>query len=526
EIDSRAGNVVMTVRPSMMQDLRRISDISGGTLIYSMWEGYRENDSTKRFLANLAQCGAEITTIHTSGHADYYTLQKMVDTVRPRHLIPIHTFEGSRYQSFFPEVAVKNILDGEKISKTEETRSGAGKRGLLERMENLAKLHMESGAISGLEFEQFAACASLAWPHIGTLCETFKINEIQAVLLADMAYIFDGTDIALKDISQFIDCMPLKLLMEHLDELKALERRGFITIKNDKGGFSVGLNVETLTDLLKEKASKRPVKGIKPPDKIISKKLFYPEKTAHQVAELTGLLHEENFSAIRKRLSGDGMRTGFACLFSGCPGTGKTETVYQIARETGRGIMEVDISNIKDMWFGESEKKIKAVFTNYRKAANNSPVVPILLFNEADAVIGKRQTLHEMRNGPGQTENAIQNIILQEIENLDGILIATTNLIKNLDTAFERRFLYKIDFEKPTLQIRKSIWQALVPGLSAEEAATLAEKFDFSGGQIENIARRRTVAGILYGAEPSVDTLIGYCAEETIPADKPRPIGF
>jgi SpoVK/Ycf46/Vps4 family AAA+-type ATPase len=158
--------------------------------------------------------------------------------------------------------------------------------------------------------------------------------------------------------------------------------------------------------------------------------MFYPDKTASQVAELADLLKEENFALVQKRLSGEGMRTGFAYFFSGWPGTGKTETAYQMARLTGWGIMQIDISDTKSKWFGESEKKIKKIFTQYRSAVKKSAVTPILLFNEADATIGKRQNFGEDRNGPGQTENTIQNIILQEVENLNGILIATTNLSK------------------------------------------------------------------------------------------------
>ena len=272
--------------------------------------------------------------------------------------------------------------------------------------------------------------------------------------------------------------------------------------------------------------AKKTIHGITPHRTIGAKKMFYPEKTARQVAELTDLLQEEAFAQVQKRLSKEGMRTGFACLFSGGPGTGKTETAYQIARLTGRGVMQVDISATKSKWFGESEKKIKKLFTQYRSAVKHSEITPILLFNEADAVIGKRQNIGEDRDGPGQTENTIQNIILQEIENLDGILIATTNLARNMDKAFERRFLYKIEFEAPSREARSSIWQTLIPGLSHTELEALAGRFDFSGGQIENIARRRTVAEVVYGAPPSLEKLVEYCAEEARDDSVATRIGF
>ena len=124
-------------------------------------------------------------------------------------------------------------------------------------------------------------------------------------------------------------------------------------------------------------------------------------------------------------------------------------------------------------------------------------------------------------------ENTIQNIILQEMETVDGILVATTNLAQNMDKAFERRFLYKIKFEKPTLEARMSIWHEMIPALSESDAKTLAEKYDFSGGQIENIARHNTINGILYGDNGnSLETLMSYCDKERLETKVTRKIGF
>jgi hypothetical protein len=255
-----------------------------------------------------------------------------------------------------------------------------------------------------------------------------------------------------------------------------------------------------------------------------AKQLFYNEKEQHQVTELTALLQEENFVNIRKRLTEKGMRTGFACLFHGAPGTGKTETVYQIARLTGRDIFLVDIAQTKSMWFGESEKKIKEVFERYKEFVKQSEIAPILLFNEADAVINKRQEIG--RSAVDKTENAIQNIILQEMETLEGVMIATTNLTQNLDKAFERRFLYKIEFEKPTVEAKKSIWQSIIPTLTDADASALATRYDFSGGQIENVSRKCTVDSIINGSEPDLEKLHFYCKNECLTKNSHRQIGF
>ena len=182
------------------------------------------------------------------------------------------------------------------------------------------------------------------------------------------------------------------------------------------------------------------------------------------------------------------------------------------------------MSEIKDKWVGESEKNIKAVFDRYRALVRQSKRAPILLFNEADAIIGKRLT--NVSRSVDKMENAMQNIILQEMESLEGIMIATTNLEENMDGAFERRFLYKVRFEKPEAEQRCHIWQSLLPTLPAETAMMLASKYDFSGGQIENIARKCGVESVLYGDDAVTEELIDrFCSEEFI-SKKGVKLGF
>ena len=257
---------------------------------------------------------------------------------------------------------------------------------------------------------------------------------------------------------------------------------------------------------------------------IREKSLFFNTSEQEQIERLTSLLSIETLPSIQKRLEEQGMRKGFACLFYGAPGTGKTETVLQIARQTGRDLMQVDIAGLRDKWVGESEKNIKEVFARYRKLCQNSEVMPILFFNEADAIINKRT--ENVEHSVDKMDNAMQNIILQEIEDLDGILIATTNLTSNLDKAFERRFLYKVEFHKPDTDVKTKIWRSMLKDISADEARQLASHFDFSGGQIENIARKRTVDYILSGKFASLDEIEGYCRAELLGGKERRSIGF
>ena len=259
--------------------------------------------------------------------------------------------------------------------------------------------------------------------------------------------------------------------------------------------------------------------------KLSQKQLFFPIDIQRQVEELSCFLQPDNYRKIQERMKEKGFRNGFACLFYGSPGTGKTETVYQLARKTGRNIMVVDVPQLKSMWVGQSEKNVKALFDRYREQVKRVKLTPILLFNEADAIIGKRKNGAE--NAVDKMENSLQNIILQEMEQLDGIMIATTNLQQNMDKAFERRFLYKIKFDKPTEEARAHIWHSMIPDLSGFDIHTLASKYDFSGGQIENIARHYAIDNILHGQKEDVlSMLIRHCDNERLDNNSQRKIGF
>lgn len=258
---------------------------------------------------------------------------------------------------------------------------------------------------------------------------------------------------------------------------------------------------------------------------IMPKMLYYNENVTKQVEQLQSLMGKERMTRVQQRLKEKGMRTGFTCLFYGGPGTGKTETAQQLARLTGRDIMLVDVPSIRSKWVGETEKNIKEVFDRYKRLATNNDIAPILLFNEADAVLNKR--MEGGTNAVDKMENAMQNIILQEMEQMKGIMIATTNLTENLDSAFERRFLYKIEFEKPTPSESRHIWKSMLPELTDDEALDLAQTYSFSGGQIENIARKQLIDSVLSERETlDITTIHEACKSESLSKHRTQHIGF
>ena len=264
-------------------------------------------------------------------------------------------------------------------------------------------------------------------------------------------------------------------------------------------------------------------------DNIKEKKLFYSPENQKEIDRLKAALQEEKLKGIQQRLKDDGLPVGVAVLLYGAPGTGKTESVMQIAKETGRSIVHVDISEAKSAWFGESEKRIKKIFTSYRNACEiaerKGELMPILLFNEADALISKRKS--DTSGNCAQTENAIQNIILEELESLKGIFIATTNLASNMDSAFERRFLFKIKFENPSTEAKTSIWMNKLSWLDKESATEFATEYDFSGGQIDNIVRKIAMNEVITGERPEITDIHDMCKCEKIDnPDGARRMGF
>ena len=264
------------------------------------------------------------------------------------------------------------------------------------------------------------------------------------------------------------------------------------------------------------------------PDSIVTKKMFYDKVNESDMQRLAESLKDETLKDIQKRLKEKGLPKGIAVLMYGAPGTGKTESVYQLAKSTGRRVFAVDISSSKSCWFGESEKIIKKIFTGYRQfckacLSEKDGKTPILFFNEADAILSRRQ--ENIMTPSAQTENTMQNIILEEMEKLEGIMIATTNLVGNLDNAFERRFLFKIRFENPSVETKKKIWKSKLEWLEEKDVELFANKYDFSGGQIDNIVRKVTMDEVINGKRPAVDDLHALCKVEKL-AKEERRIGF
>ncbi len=259
------------------------------------------------------------------------------------------------------------------------------------------------------------------------------------------------------------------------------------------------------------------------PDKIRPAELYFNAQERKQADLLFKLLTEENYQKAVEKFQTMNFPAGITALFYGAPGTGKTQLAYNLARASDRVLMMVDIAAIRDKYVGESEKRIKQIFKTYKQAQDYHELCPILLFNESDALISKR---YEVASSVDQMNNSMQNILLQELEDFEGILIATSNMNINLDTAFERRFLYKINFGKPEAATRQKIWETKMPELSIEEIEQLARDYEFTGGQINNISRKYHLNNILSEEKPDLATLQELCDMEYIGQERKKGLGF
>jgi SpoVK/Ycf46/Vps4 family AAA+-type ATPase len=189
-------------------------------------------------------------------------------------------------------------------------------------------------------------------------------------------------------------------------------------------------------------------------------------------------------------------------IFYGVAGTGKTLTALALAKSLKKEVLSFDCSKILSMYIGESEKNVRSIFDKYYELRTQTKSEPVLLLNEADQFLSARASGGV--SSSDKMHNQMQNIFLEQIERFDGILIATTNLLENLDKAFSRRFNYKIEFVKPNKAQRLDLWKKLIPAsLPLEENFDMDElaKYELTGGQIELVIKN-TAYKIAVSDEP------------------------
>jgi len=386
--------------------------------------------------------------------------------------------------------------------------------------------------------------------EVRSLLETNKqFPEVEWLLSFDNLTNYDlcmALDLTIEHVEGAEEVNIAKLIREIFSELqdrvkykKQIKEEKCPLLKNDIFAFSdddfsflnyVRLS-DTAMDILLGGYQDTVKKEFKPkmgmvivPEKIESENLFYNEAEKEQITTLSNALEDSNYDNLIARMKENNMKAGFTVLLYGFPGTGKTSSVKQIAKATGRVIYMVEIEKIQSKWVGESEKNLAKVFEEYQACRKFFTKDPILLFNEADAILGKRINVN---NSVDKSFNALQNILLQELEDFEGIFMATTNLADQLDKAFDRRLLYKIDFKRPDTLVRKQILTNVFSDCDELVLDKLNQEYLLTGGQIANIKKKLLVKSILDTKINKEEYLTTLCNDEFILNQNTRnPIGF
>lgn len=175
---------------------------------------------------------------------------------------------------------------------------------------------------------------------------------------------------------------------------------------------------------------------------------------------------------------------GLFALFTGSSGTGKTMAAQVVAAMLNLPLFRIDLSSVVSKYVGETSKNLERILSQARN------MNAVLLFDEADALFGKRT---EIKDAHDRFANTDTNYLLQAIEEFPGIAILTSNKKTNIDTGFVRRLRYVLDFPKPNSKQRVKIWNLLIGELAGKESLvqlessveTLAENIELTGAQIK-----------------------------------------
>ncbi|EGL6552554.1 ATP-binding protein [Campylobacter coli] len=215
-------------------------------------------------------------------------------------------------------------------------------------------------------------------------------------------------------------------------------------------------------------------------------------------------------------------------IFYGPAGTGKTMSALAMAKSMKKTVLSFDCSKILSKWVGESEQNVRKIFDTYKNIVQTCKQSPILLLNEADQFLSTRV---ESSSGSDKIHNQMQNIFLEQIERFNGVIIATTNFLESLDSAFSRRFDYKIEFKKPDFKDRLKMWEKFLPRKASFEKAfdvNLLANYELSGAQILMVVKNTAlkVAVTEDGVFKMQDFIESIQKELNSSFDKSKIVGF
>ncbi|WP_329053736.1 AAA family ATPase [Streptomyces violaceus] len=231
--------------------------------------------------------------------------------------------------------------------------------------------------------------------------------------------------------------------------------------------------------------------------------LVLPDGPLTQLRELAlRARHRDRVLGDWRLSAGGGRGRGVLGLFAGESGTGKTLSAEVVAADLGLDLYVVQLSSVVDKYVGETEKNLERIFTE----ADRTDAV--LLFDEADAVFGKRSEVKDAHDRYANLESAY---LLQRLESFDGIALLTTNLRANIDEAFTRRLDLIVDFPFPDAGQRLALWRhslSHVPRADGIALDAVANGFELAGGSIRSAVVTAAYLAAGRGGHVTADDLL------------------
>lgn len=393
------------------------------------------------------------------------------------------------------------------------------------------------------------------------ICNKYQLNEVEfsAIILCIYTYLSTKREISSTTLTTLISRTPAEYaeLLPQFNGENRLFAKKILIYEEGYSDYTISL-CDSIVDLFKHHESKHTAHTKHAlPDFLSSSAYLSQLKTDSYLSSVA--LDRDTQHAIESIICGVkqpmqnnlarwGLKTASlsesksihnSCiiLLHGSPGTGKTYLAGVIAKELKRPLIYIKANTLRDCYYGNTEKIISSVFCEMHELIKLQKKSPVFLLNEADQLIHRRSS--NINQGTDNTENAIQNIFLEELETFPGILVITTNIVSNLDEAISRRIHYKLEVPFPDANIRTRLWKIhlpdSIPGAADIDIKHLATAYAFSGGQISLIVHNACKQAILRGKEAklTMHDLLFYaeleakssfeCSSEI---SRKQPIGF
>lgn len=329
-----------------------------------------------------------------------------------------------------------------------------------------------------------------------------------------------------------------KLLQENAPLLNLIEYDEYLNAFGDisKSFFIIDENLQRIINFEPKQSKKIKIESVLKDQDIFEliepstdiNDIIMPENTK----ELLENILKQQDKKVLERLHSWGIKSNknieAKIIFYGPAGTGKTMSALAMAKSMKKSVLSFDCSKILSKWVGESEQNVRKIFDTYKNIVQTCKQSPILLLNEADQFLSTRV---DGSSGSDKMHNQMQNIFLEQIERFSGVIIATTNFLESLDSAFSRRFDYKIEFKKPDFKDRLKIWEKFLPKKALFEKdfdINILSNYELSGAQILMVVKNTAlkVAVSKDGVFKMQDFIESIQKELNSSFDKSKIVGF